>query len=61
MEKIKNLLAIIALITAIFQMFVSNDQRAKENFATTAKICELSQQVSAQNVVIEAAFNTKVE
>jgi len=61
METIKNWLAIIALLTSIFQMLFSNDQRAKENFDATAKVIELTKEVKAQNVAIEAAFHTKTE
>jgi len=61
METIKNVLAVIALLTSIFQMVFSNDQRAKENLDATAKIIELSREVKEQNLAIEAAFHTKIE
>lgn len=61
MKKLKflrELIAVICGLVALFQMVVSNEQRAQEHFETTAQVCALAEKVDAQNARIEAAFRT---
>ncbi len=53
---VRELIAVIAGLVALFQMFYSNERRAEENVATCAQVQKLAEKVDEQNARIEAAF-----
>ncbi len=55
---LRELIAVICGLVALFQMVVSNEQRAQEHFETTAQVCALAEKVDAQNERFEAALRT---
>ncbi len=58
LQFIRELIAVLLGLVALFQVVVSNEQRAQEHFETTAQVCALAEKVDAQNARIEAAFRT---
>ena len=58
---IRELTSVLLGLIALYQVVVSNEQRAQEHFETTAQVCALAEKVDAQNERFEAAFRTQGE
>ena len=64
MEKLKflrELIAVLCGLVALFQMVYSNDLATRERRATSAQICALASKVDRQAEAFEVAFQTKGE